>query len=378
MRVPVYVRPLTDAEQQILKAGLRSSEAFTLRRCQILLASADGQRVPQIAQTLGCDDQTVLNAIRAFEAVGVDCLTRGSTRPHHSPQAAFDDLGRERLRDLLHQPPRAYGKPTSIWTLALAAEVSFEHGLTATRVSHETIRAALRRLGVGWRRAQHWITSPDPEYQRKKHARDRLLRLIETHPDWALGYEDEVWWSRLAQPSVRTWTEPDQRLRLVEPVLATDDPDPAALACYGLLTRWVEPDGTRQEQIWLRFVDGRPVSAITTPFLAWCCERLATLGKRALLLVWDNASWHISKAVRNWIRAHNRWVKQTGRGVRIVVCFLPSKSPWLNAIEPKWVHGKRRVVEADRVLPAQELADRVCDAYGCAHEPHLSILEKVA
>jgi hypothetical protein len=45
---------LTDAEQQIVQAGLRSSDAFTLRRCQILLASADGQRVPHIARTLCC------------------------------------------------------------------------------------------------------------------------------------------------------------------------------------------------------------------------------------------------------------------------------------------------------------------------------------
>ena len=82
--------------------------------------------------------------------------------------------------------------------------------------------------------------------------------------------------------------------------------------------------------------------------------------------------------MRAWIRAHNRHVKQSGTGVRLVVCFLPSKSPWLNAIEPKWVHGKRRVVEADQVLTAEELADRVCEVYGCAHEPHLSILEKVA
>jgi transposase len=378
MRAPVYVRPLTDAEQQVVKAGLRSSDAFTLRRCQILLASAAGQRAPRIARALGCDDQTVLNAIRAFEAVGLDCLARGSTRPRHVPHAAFDDSRRARLRDLLHRPPRAYGKPTSVWTLDLAAEVSVEQGLTASRVSRETIRAALRRLGVAWRRAKRWITSPDPAYRRKKHARDRLLRLIEAHPDWALGDEDEVWWSRLAQPMLRTWTEPERRLRLVEPTVSRDDPDPKALACYGLLARWVEPDGTRQERLWLRFVDGRPVSAITTPFLAWCCARLAALGKRALLLVWDNASWHGSQAVRRWLRAHNRQVKQTGTGVRIVACFLPSKSPWLNAIEPKWRHGKRRVVEADRVLPAQELADRVCDAYGCVHEPHLSILEEVA
>ena len=102
------------------------------------------------------------------------------------------------------------------------------------------------------------------------------------------------------------------------------------------------------------------MSELTTQFLAWCCERLAAQGKRALLLVWDNASWHKSRIVRTWIRQHNQQVKTSGEGVRIVACLLPSKSPWLNPIEPKWVHGKRAVVEPARVLTAQELADRVC------------------
>jgi transposase len=102
------------------------------------------------------------------------------------------------------------------------------------------------------------------------------------------------------------------------------------------------------------------------------------LEKRALLLVWDNASWHTSQEVRSWLRTHNRHVKQTGRGVRIVACRLPSKSPWLNPIEPKWVHGKRAVVEPARVLTAQEVAARVCAYYACAYEAHLSISEKAA
>ena len=160
--------------------------------------------------------------------------------------------------------------------------------------------------------------------------------------------------------------------------LPADDLDPKALACYGLLTRWVAPDGTWQERAWLRFVDGRPVSAITTQFLGWCCARLAAAGKRALLLVWDNASWHISKEVRAWVRAHNRQVKQTGTGVRIIVCQLPIKSPWLNPIEPKWVHGKRQVAEPDRLLPARELAERVCAVFDCAYEEHLAIPQQVA
>lgn len=186
-----------------------------------------------------------------------------------------------------------------------------------------------------------------------------------------LGFGDETWWSRLAQPSLRTWTAPDQPLRLVEQTVAKDDPDPKALACSGLLR-------TDCDRIWLRFVDGRPVSAITPQFLDWCCARLAQEGKRALLLVWDNASWHISQTVRSWIRAHNQEVKRTGRGVRLLPCCLPVKSPWLNPIEPHWVHGKRSVAEPDRLLPATELADRICAYFGCLHEAHLTIPEKVA
>jgi hypothetical protein len=64
--------------------------------------------------------------------------------------------------------------------------------------------------------------------------------------------------------------------------------------------------------------------------------------------------------------------------VRIVPCFLPKKSPWLSAIEPKWVHGKRKVVEPDLVLAAYERAERVCEVFGCIHEPHLSIPQEVA
>ena len=132
------------------------------------------------------------------------------------------------------------------------------------------------------------------------------------------------------------------------------------------------------ERLWLRFVDGRPVSAVTTAFLAWSLERLAAQGTTVLVLVWDNASWHISGEVCAWIRAHNQRVKRDGCGVRILRCQLPSKSPWLNPIEPKWVHGKRRVVEPGRLLAPSELAERACAASGCPHEPHLTIPEKVA
>ena len=83
----------------------------------------------------------------------------------------LDEHKRQRLRDLLEQSPRTFGKHTSVWTLAVVAQVAHEQGLTPTRLNIETIRIALKRLGLNWRRAKAWIASPDPSYERKKAAR---------------------------------------------------------------------------------------------------------------------------------------------------------------------------------------------------------------
>ena len=167
MKPPLFVRPLTPEENQAICDGLRSPSAFTLRRCQILSASARGLKPSEIRSRLGCSTQTVRNALRAFAAEGTACLREKSHRPV-SARPVLDDGGCERLRALLHRSPRDFGKPTSLWTLALAAEVAFAEGITARPVSDEAIRRALKRLGVSWKRAKTWITSPDPAYLRKK------------------------------------------------------------------------------------------------------------------------------------------------------------------------------------------------------------------
>ncbi len=120
-----------------------------------------------------------------------------------------------------------------------------------------------------------------------------------------------MWWSRLAQPNQHGWTEPEATYTLQELTPPTDDSDPKALACYGLLMR---PGPQQADQMRLRFVAGRPVSAVTIAFLAWCSARLAAQGFTALLLIWDNASWHRSQAVRHWMREHNQQVKQGAGG----------------------------------------------------------------
>jgi transposase len=169
MHPPIFVRELRDAERAQLEVSRRSRSAFTMRRAQIVLASAAGQPPRAIAAGLGCARQTVRNAIRAFNARGLTALTEGSSRPK-SAARVLDGSKLEQLRAILHQSPRVFGPSRSTWTLTLLAQVAYEQGLSPSVLADETIRQALVRLGVGWKRAKRWLTSPDPDYARKKVA----------------------------------------------------------------------------------------------------------------------------------------------------------------------------------------------------------------
>jgi hypothetical protein len=373
MRTPIFVRPLTDAERQALSAGLRSKDAFVLRRCQILLASARGERAPRIAAQLGCDDQTVLDGLHAFNARGLDALAKRSSRAHHPRPQAFPGERAEQLRARLHRRPRDARPPHECVDAGPRRRGEFRprpDGPPGDGRSHSADAAAPGRRLETRQALDHQSRS---RVCPKKGQRDRLIAVAERRPDWVLGFADETWWSRFSRPHLHTWADATEgALRLVEQAVPKADPDPKAFACYGVLLR----QAAYAERVWLRFVDGHPVSAITEQFLGWCCDQLQAVGIRVWALIWDNASWHVSKRVRAWIRAHNRRVKQ--QGVRILSCYLPVKSPWLNPIEPKWVHSKRAIVEPARLLSAQELADRVCAYVGCSHELHLTNPDKAA
>lgn len=171
MKPPLSVRPLTHAEDASLRAGLRGASAFVLKRCQILLASAQGKTVPEIREAFGYSAQAIRNVLHSFNQEGLSAtLTRHSNHPKSGPtsQPTLGRAQQERLEQLLHQEPRSYGKETSLWTLGLLAQVVYEQGITPTLLSAETVRRAVTRLGWSWKRAKSFIASPDPAYTRKK------------------------------------------------------------------------------------------------------------------------------------------------------------------------------------------------------------------
>jgi transposase len=361
MRRIISVGLLDKDERRELETGLRAGDAFTLRRCQILLASAKGYPPSQIAAILGCTDTNVRKIIHAFRSEGLACL-------HERPSCAKEVVAGvaepkwNELRALLHQSPRQFGINRSTWTLALMTKVCADRGISRRRLSIEGIRLTLKRMGINWRRVKFWMTSPDPDYAAKKFRRDRWIRLAARRPEWVLGFEDETWWSRLAQPSQHVWTD-GARMRVQLLNKDTNSLDMEAICCYGILR-----NDTRK--VMLRFVEDRPLAEITIQFLDWLCWSVGREGKKKLIVVWDEASWHTSDGTVDWVKQHNRLAKREGM-VKLTICDLPTGSPWLNNIEPCWTYARKAIMEPGRKLTAQEITHRVCEYFGCEMLPYL-------
>jgi hypothetical protein len=272
---------------------------------------------------------------------------------------------------VLPQRPRTCGQDTSGWTLARAADGAAEPGLSAPRVSAETLRAPLARRGVRWRRAKEWSTRPAPQDVRNKARRARLLRLAQRPPDGLLGFADEVWGSRLAQPARPAGPEAAPPVRLVAPTGARDAPAPTALACDGLVARSGDADQRRSADLGLRCGAGRPVRAVPSAVRPWGAPPAPAPDQRAVLLIGHQASGPERQSGRSWIRPHKRPVQQAGDGVRVLVCDLPRTSPGLHPLDPQWLHGQRKVLAPARLLTTAERGARVCAVDSCPYEPHL-------
>jgi hypothetical protein len=164
--------------------------------------------------------------------------------------------------------------------------------------------------------------------------------------------QDECWFSRFAQPQMHTFAEAEDNLHLVQREPERGEVD-KAIACYGAVC-----DQTKER--FFSFADGQPNSEKSIAFLATLLAVAKERCQRVLVVIWDRATWHTSKQVIRWVRQQNRQAKQEEDGVRLLTCLLPTKSPWLNPMEPIWLHAKRKVVEPDGDLSVKVLKERLC------------------
>jgi transposase len=324
----IRVRSITAEESEILGRWQRGDDIVRYRRARVLRLSETDWRCPAIAEVLALHAETVRWVIKAFNEGGIEAITpqprSGGRPPGYTQEVA--DVAENLTRQ---EPPDEEGRAT--WTLhglAKAIAARFEY---IDSMSHEAVRRLLKLHDIVYYRAKQWLTSPDPHYERRKRRRDRLLAMARAAPDGTVFWLDQSWFSRWPY-RFRAWAAKDARLRVAQ--RWSEKVDTTAL--YAAL------DDESQEAF-LRWSTGQPDSEETVQFLEALMIHCTQNGLRFIVLIWDKASWHTSKRTQGWIRAYNRRAKEEAR-TRLIVCQLPTRSPWLMPLEPIFGWTKHQVL----------------------------------
>jgi len=324
----IKVRSITAEESEILDRWQRCDDIIRYRRARILRLSETDRRCPAIAEVLALHVETVRWVIKTFNEGGIEAITpqpRSGGRPPGYTQEVADVA-----KDLARQgPPDEEGRAT--WTLhglAKAIAARFEHIDT---MSHEAVRRLLKLRDIVYYQAKQWLTSPDPHYERRKRRRDRLLAMARAAADGTVFWLDQSWFSRWPY-RFRAWAAKDAPLRVAQ--RWSEKVDTTAL--YAALD-------DKSQEAFLRWATGQPNSEETVQFLEALMAHCTQNGLRFIVLIWDKASWHTSKRTQGWIRAYNRRAKEENL-TRLIVCQLPTRSPWLMPLEPIFGWTKHQVL----------------------------------
>ena len=331
----LYIRPLSESERVEIERGRRSENGPWFRRCHILRASSQGKRVPQIARDIGWHPESVRKIIRRFNAGGLDAVRPGKRTGRRPWETHLAEETIEAVLDLARGCPQQHEVDLPVWTADAIAEAAHKQGILDELVSAKCIRSLFARQGHSWKLVQAWQTSPDPDYAAKKERIERLVERFCERDEMELMYEDESWFSRHAMPRLRSYGPRGERTRI--PIReASGDQTQKAVAVYGALT-------IPRKQVCIWCVDEQPRSETTWSFLKRLVDYARRNHRRWLVVIWDNAPFHKSQRLIQWIREHNRAQSDRSDAVRIVPYCLPTRSPWLNPIEPHWLHCKRAI-----------------------------------
>jgi transposase len=329
----IRVRSITAEESDILDHWQRCDDIVRYKRARILRLSETDWRCPAIAAVLALHVETVRWVVKTFNEGGIEAITpqpRSGGRPPGYTQDVADvaeDLARQK-------PPEEEGRAT--WTLhGLAKAIAARFGHIDT-MSHEAVRRLLKLHDIAYYQAKLWLTSPDPNYERGKRRRDRLLAMARAAPDGTAVWLDQSWFSRWPY-RFRAWAAKDTPLRVAQRWNEKVD----TTAMYAALD-------DKSQEAFLRWATGQPDSEETVDFLAALMAHCTQKGLRFIVLIWDKAPWHTSKRTRSWIRDYNRRAKEESL-TRLIVCQLPTRSPWLMPLEPIFGWTKHQVL-GDRLF----------------------------
>jgi len=333
----------------------QATNTVVSRWATILLLSAQGYSVQAIAVMLLLHVQTVRARIRQFNAADRHQRWDLLRPPRRTGRRlTYTVTVQHGLVDLLKQSPERFGIDSAVWRLqdlvTLAQRQKLVSGAAQATFNIETVRRLLRKAGYVFLSAQWWLHSDDPHYAHKKARRDALVAWAKRDPSIMLVYQDESWFSGTPK-AVGGYAPAGQT-----PARRLAKPAHKCKGAWGLYAVYETLTGRVQ-----RHYAPRCNQTQVRAHLEALLSQYQASGQRVLVVIWDNASWHKGKALRRWYHQYNQQAKRAGK-IRLLLVHLPSRSPWLNPIEPVFGQAKRRIV-GRRLIAQPSVLKRKTESY---------------
>jgi transposase len=331
----LYAQNVTKKELSELQI-FKKQGAREFVKGRIIELSASGKHPKAICESVGLSVGRVREWIRRFNKERLPGLV---ARKSSGRSRKFPGNIRYLVRAIISDAPDEYDIPKSRWTLTDICRVAVELGLVAS-ISKEQIRRLFVEIGWTYTRAKKWQRSPDPQYRRRRNRQRRLEKWASEDDTVALLYLDQFWRNLLHLPMAGSYS-PKGDFQPVPPN------ERLTLSVYLAL------DMKTRETYHL--------------YMPYCCSECTIVSlkewireyadHRALVIMWDKASWHTSGKVRGFVRRWNRYAKRHGK-VRVLLHKFPTKAPWLNPMEA--VIGM--IVRYGLQNKAHEDQEDVCDS----------------
>jgi transposase len=306
----LYAQNVTEEElTELQKFKKQGANEFV--RGRIIELSSGEEHPKDISNSVGLSVGRVREWIRRFNKERIPGLVakKSPGRPRK-----FSEGVRYQVRAIISDSPSDYGIPKSRWTLSDMCRIAVQLGIVES-ISKEQIRRLFVEIGWTYTRAKKWQRSPDPQYRRRRNRQRRLEKWASEDDTIALLYWDQFWRNLLHLPMAGSYS-PKKDFQRIPPN------ERLSLSVYLAL------DMKTRETYHL--------------YMPYCCSEctIASLKEwireyadhRALVILWDKASWHTAGMVRDFVRRWNRYAKCHGK-VRVIIHTFPTKAPWLNPME---------------------------------------------
>lgn len=299
-----------------------------LRRIAVRAVEEKQYSPERVADFLGISRSSIYDWIHQYREEGESALE--TKKAPSAPLVMTPEIDEWLRKAILTSTPDAYGYDTVLWTLKIMVDLLKKRfGLW---VSDSTVALHLHRMNVSCQVPCYQARQQDPrEVDTFLNDKFPLIKRVAEKRGADLAFEDEAGMGILAR-SGRTWGEVNST-----PVVSVNQQRGgynvlSAITATGELTFELEEqsiDGKRYIEFLKKLLVGRT---------------------RPLIVIADNAAFHRSKKVRDFVRSHRHQIR---------MFFFPPYAPKLNPDEQVWNEIKHRHLEKEPIKDKPDLNRRI-------------------